>query len=213
MSGGGNDDEFLWLISLSDLMILLFIFFVVLFSFTYKKISALDMKRISEIMRTGKIPEMPADKLKKQLDEFTETEKLKEMIDVIKEDDTIRLEIKDRVLFASGQYIPHESGTVVLSKLAKILETVPKEFKVGIEGHTDDIPLRSEAIRDNWELAARRALAVFYVMNLSNELQKRIVVMAYGEQKPLVPNRDPTGLLLPENQARNRRVTLRLFEL
>ena len=212
MSQEGGDDEFLWLISLSDLMILLFIFFVVLFSFTYKKVSALDMKRIAEVMRTGKVPEMPADRLKKQLDEFTKTEQLTALIDVIKEDDTIRLEIKDRVLFGSGQYIPHESGITVLHKLSKIMETIPKEFQIGIEGHTDDIPLRSESIRDNWELAARRSLAVFYVMNVSPELQKRVVVMAYGDQRPLVPNRDVSGIPLPDNQAKNRRVTMRLFE-
>lgn len=213
MSDGGGDDEFLWLVSLSDLMILLFIFFVLLFSFTYRKISALDMARIAEIMRTGKELETPADKLKKQLDEFTKSEQLTDLIDVVKEDDTIRLEIKDRVLFASGQYIPHESGVGILQKLSKIMETVPKQYQVGIEGHTDDIPLRSEAIRDNWELGARRALAVFYVMNVSEELQKRVVVMAYGDQRPLVPNRDPTGTSLPDNQAKNRRVTVRLFEM
>ena len=32
-----DSGEFLWLTSLSDLMILLFVFFVMLFSFTYKK--------------------------------------------------------------------------------------------------------------------------------------------------------------------------------
>lgn len=213
MSSGGGDDEFLWLISLSDLMILLFIFFVVLFSFTYKKVKAVDMMRIAEIMRTGKVPEMPADKLKKQLDEFTKQENLNQVIDVIQQDDTVRLEIKDKVLFASGDYIPTETGVVILQKLAKIMETVPKNFQIGIEGHTDDLPLKGETIRDNWELSARRSLAVFYVMNLSQELLKRLVVMAYSDQRPLVPNRDETGAAILDNMAKNRRVTIRLFEM
>lgn len=212
MSDGG-DDEFLWLISLSDLMILLFIFFVVLFSFTYKKVKNVDFSRIAEIMRTGKASETPAEKLKKTMDEFTKTENLDNLIEVVLEDDTVRLEIKDKVLFASGDYIPTEGGVVVLQKLSKILETVPKEFQIGVEGHTDDVPLRGASIRDNWELAARRSLAVFYVMNLTENVLKRIVVMAYGDQRPLVPNRDPAGVSLPENQAKNRRVTIRIFQL
>ncbi len=212
MSEGG-DDEFLWLISLSDLMILLFIFFVVLYSFAAKTVKAVDMIRLAETMRTGKVPEMPSDVLKKRLDEFTKKENLSEMIDVVNENDTVRLEIKDKLLFASGDYVPTEGGVMVLHKLSKIMETVPKEFQIGIEGHTDDVPLRGESIRDNWELSARRSLAVFYVMNVSPELMKRIVVMAYGDQRPLVPNRDPAGDPLPDNQAKNRRVTLRLFQL
>ncbi|MBI1859566.1 MAG: OmpA family protein [Deltaproteobacteria bacterium] len=212
MSGGG-DDEFLWLMSLSDLMILLFIFFVVLFSFTYKKVKNVDMSRIAEIMRTGKASETPAEKLQKKMEEFTKQEHLDQMIEVVREEDTVRLEIKDKVLFASGDYIPTEGGVIVLAKLSKVLETVPKEFQIGIEGHTDDVPLRGASIRDNWELAARRSLAVFYVMNVTPELLKRIVVMAYGDQRPLVPNRDPAGNSLPENQAKNRRVTVRIFQL
>ena len=212
MSGGG-DDEFLWLMSLSDLMILLFIFFVVLFSFTYKKVKNVDMSRIAEIMRTGKASETPAEKLQKKMEEFTKTEKLDQLIEVVRDEDTVRLEIKDKVLFSSGDYIPTEAGVTVLQKLSKILETVPKEFQIGIEGHTDDVPLKGASIRDNWELAARRSLAVFYVMNLTPEILKRSVVMAYGDQRPLVPNRDPAGNSIPENQAKNRRVTVRIFQL
>lgn len=212
MSGGG-DDEFLWLISLSDLMILLFIFFVVLYSFAAKTQKAVDMIRLAETLRTGKVPEMPSDVLKKRMDEFIKQENLSQMIEVSNENDTVRLEIKDKLLFASGDYIPTENGVQVLYKLAKIMETVPKEFQIGIEGHTDDVPLRGETIRDNWELAARRSLAVFYVMNVSTELLKRIVVMAYGDQRPLVPNRDEAGVPIPDNMAKNRRVTIRLFQL
>ena len=49
----GKKDEFLWLISLSDLMILLFIFFVVLFAFTYQKVKSSDLARILTVVTEG----------------------------------------------------------------------------------------------------------------------------------------------------------------
>jgi chemotaxis protein MotB len=48
-------------------------------------------------------------------------------------------------------------------------------------------------------------------LNLSPELKKRTVLMGFGEMKPLAPNRDPSGKAIPNNQKKNRRVTVRIF--
>ncbi len=48
-------------------------------------------------------------------------------------------------------------------------------------------------------------------LQLNEKLMKRTVIMGYGEMQPLAPNSDVNGRPQPKNQARNRRVTIRVF--
>lgn len=91
------------------------------------------------------------------------------------------------------------------------MEIIPPPFQVGIEGHTDDVPISTAQIKDNWDLSSRRALAVRESLNLTEKLKGRTVVMAYGDTRPVAPNRTPAGEAIPENQSKNRRVTVRIF--
>lgn len=203
--------EFLWLVSLSDLMMLLFIFFVVMFSYSYKKIKKNDFRQLVAEIRHEQVPKTPVDQLKQNLTNWVNEQKLQDQISVNKVDDTLRVEIKDKVLFSSGEFMPNKSGTEILKLLAKTLESIPSPYQLGIEGHTDDSPVHTDAIEDNWDLSAKRALWVMYSLNLSAALSKRTVLMAHGDNDPIVPNRDDKGDPLPENQSKNRRVTLRIF--
>lgn len=203
--------EFLWLISLSDLMILLFIFFVVLFSFTYKRLKESDFKQIVATLRNEKPPENPIDQVGGRFRDWVQKEKLADLIDVKSTDDSVSVEIKDKLLFTSGEATPNFQGIAVLRRLAKVLEKVPDPYRIGIEGHTDDSPISSRTTRDNWELSSQRALAVLYSLDLNRETLGRSIVMAYGEMKPVVPNRDKNGRPIPANQSKNRRVTLKIF--
>lgn len=203
--------EFLWLISLSDLMILLFIFFVVMFSFTYKKLKATDVQRIVATLKNEKPPETPTDKIEKKLSQWVEEEKLSQQVSVTKKDDTVELQIRDQLFFSSGKYDIRPEGLGALSSLAKTLEKVPAPLRIGIEGHTDDIPISNKEIADNWELSAKRSMAVLRALKLSPELLKRTSAIAQGDVQPLVPNRDAAGIPQPSNQAKNRRVTIRIY--
>lgn len=205
-------DEFLWLISLSDLMILLFIFFVVLFSFTKGKLKENDMKRIVATLKQEPLPPDPVDKIKEKLEKLVEEQKLKDQISIEKTaDGAVELQIKDKLLFSSGEFVPTILGDQLIKLLAKTLEQTPPNYTIGIEGHTDDTPIHTAHILNNWDLSAKRSLAVFSAMNLSAQIQKRSILMAYGQMKPIAPNRTEQGQPIPENQSKNRRVTIRIF--
>jgi len=206
-----NHDDFLWLISLSDLMILLFVTFVVMFSFSYKKLKQQDFQKIIAALRNQQPPQDPIDVVKTNLNEWVAEQKLSDQIAVKKSDEDVVLEIRDGVLFSVGDFAPHSEGLRLMQQLKSTLEGIPPAYKIGIEGHTDDSPIHTARIEDNWDLSAKRALAVFRALNLSPQLHKRTVVMAYGDTRPLVPNRDEAGTIIPANQAKNRRVTLRVF--
>ena len=209
--GHGGDDEFLWLVSLSDLMILLFVFFVVLYSFAGKNMKQQDFLRISASLRHEAAPKDPIDEVESNVKKWVTSLKLGDKVMVKKEDDALRVDITDRLLFSTGDFEPHTQGQHVIGLMKGILEKVPVPYQIGIEGHTDDDPIHTTQIKDNWDLSAKRALSVMHTMGLTPGTLKRTVLMAYGDQRPLVPNRDKKGNAIPLNQAKNRRVTIRIF--
>lgn len=76
---------------------------------------------------------------------------------------------------------------------------------VRIEGHTDNRDLRTERIRDNWELSAARAMTVFRFFTETGEIPaSRFSVVGYGDRRPLASNLTASG------RNRNRRVTITL---
>lgn len=206
-----GEDEFLWLISLSDLMILLFIFFVVLFAFTRNKLNQNDLAKVVAALKNKQPPPDPVETIKNQLIKWVEEQKLTDQIEVTRNKDAVEVQIRDKVLFGSGEFHPHAAGEHVMELLAKTLEIIPEPFQIGIEGHTDDIPIHTKEIADNWDLSSKRALSVLNALSLSPQLLNRTVIMAYGDTRPVAPNRSPAGEPIPENQSKNRRVTVRIF--
>ena len=206
-----RDGEFLWLISLSDLMILLFVFFVVLFSFTFRKLGAAYMKHISTVMGNEVIEADPIDEIQKKLLKWVVDRKLMDDISVQQKEDSLILQIKERLLFSSGDFQVRTDGLETIKLIGSFLEQVPPPYRIGIEGHTDDNPIHSRVAEDNWELSVKRAHSVLKALQLTAEQKKRAVLLGYAEMRPLLPNRDPAGNAMTENQQKNRRVTIRIF--
>ena len=71
-----------------------------------------------------------------------------------------------------------------------------------VEGHTDNIPIRSSSFPSNWELSAARAASVVRYLSIEGISPQRMGAMGYGEFRPVVRNDTPKGRL------KNRRVVL-----
>lgn len=207
-----NEGEFLWLVSLSDLMILLFVFFVVLFSFSFKNMSASELIEAVAVLNGN--PDTAIDDIEDKLKESLSQKGLADMVDVTQSRGTLTMDIKDAVLFDSGSYHLKDKSRALLSSMSRAFEDIPYQYHLEIEGHTDDSPYfatRSGLITDNWHLSLMRAYEVFENLGLSEELKERVKIVGYGPMKPLVPNRDSDGHPIPENRAKNRRVTIRIY--
>jgi chemotaxis protein MotB len=75
-----------------------------------------------------------------------------------------------------------------------------------IEGHTDNIPIRTKRFRDNWQLSTERALSVLDFLLKNKGLNaSRFGAAGYGEFNPIVPNDTP------DNRSLNRRVDIVLI--
>ncbi len=106
----------------------------------------------------------------------------------------------DAVLFASGSSAFGPQGEQIIDAIAPALSEFNNE--VLIEGHTDDVPLRSHGY-DNWNLSADRALAVLKRLTGPHGLApERLAATGYGEHRPREANDNDEG------RTANRRVEL-----
>jgi chemotaxis protein MotB len=78
-----------------------------------------------------------------------------------------------------------------------------KKAKIEVQGHSDDIPIRTSRFRSNWELSSSRAVSVAHELMLGGDISsRRFQISGYADTQPLVPNNSS------ENRARNRRVEI-----
>ena len=106
------------------------------------------------------------------------------------------------VLFDSGKAKLREDSLEILDKVARILSEEVAENDIGIEGHTDNQPIKYSKWKSNWELSAHRALSVLHHIESRGVNPKRLSAVGYGEYKPVAPN-DTS-----ENRQLNRRVEI-----
>ena len=205
-----NEGEFLWLVSLSDLMMLLFVFFVVLFSFSYQKLSPKDFKKMNAVIK-GEEVENSLDKIQKKLLKWVISKNLLKDIDILQKEDSLIIQIKEKILFQSGDSHLKESSHEIVKLIGSALTKIPAPYRIGIEGHTDNNQILIENFDGNWSLSSQRTLSVLRALKLKEETLQRVVLMAYGSQKPLLPNINKKGRPNIKNQAKNRRVTIRVF--
>ncbi len=213
----------MWMLTFSDLVILLLTFFVLLLSmanmdpirfrqannsiknaFGWRSESSapeFSLPVLSSPPKTIFQP-IPIDNGTIQYFKRVETElkqvKVNDTVEAVKKDnDSIVLRINDSVLFDKGQVTLNPSSYPLLRKVADIVRPLPMNMR--IEGHTDNMPVTSS--RTNWDISVARAVAVmrFYKRNQLFQLD-RMCSVGYGESRPLAPNTTPEG------QRQNRRV-------
>ncbi len=111
------------------------------------------------------------------------------------------VEVGTDILFASGSAQLSPEGKAAIAEVAAVLAGIEgKRFQV--EGHTDNVPIKTAKYPTNWELAADRALTVTKTMIEAGLTPDRVSGASFGEFKPAAPNDTP------ENKARNRRIEI-----
>ena len=120
-------------------------------------------------------------------------------IDIETRTDSVRLDIADSILFAPARTRLTDSGLALLKDLAKTLKTLP--WSLSVEGHTDNIPIKTARFPSNWELSTARATMVARELIRHGVRPDRIRAIGYADTHPRADNATPEG------RNRNRRVT------
>ena len=215
-----------WLMTYADLMTLLLVFFVLLFSLSsmetekYKssiqsiKTQFQNDETIMGLLELMEIPESADTKITieditglrarevslfKDINKFVSSRDQGNMMGTHILDGKIIVRINGEALFDSGSADLKISGITVLNKIIKIVYEYP-EYMINIKGFTDDIPISTSRFPSNWELSAIRATTVLKHMIQKGVDPKRLTATGYGEIAPLVPNDSH------EHRAINRRV-------
>jgi chemotaxis protein MotB len=96
--------------------------------------------------------------------------------------------VLDRVLFDSGKAELRRSAYPVLDKVAQVLKEVPGQ-PIGIEGHTDNVPIQHSGWANNKALSVARANAVVsYFVEKHGLEPERVTAIGYGETRPIASN-------------------------
>lgn len=122
-------------------------------------------------------------------------------INVQYESQGARISFEDALLFDFGKADINSSGLTFLDKMTALIRI--NSFAVRVEGHTDNVPIHTNRFPSNWDLSTARAVNVVkYFVDVGKINPKRLSAVGYGESRPLVANDSPA------NRARNRRVEI-----
>ncbi len=106
------------------------------------------------------------------------------------------------VLFDSGKAQLRKDSFPKLDKVAGVLNTTVADLNVGVEGYTDNEPIRKSGWKSNWELSSARALSVLHYLSQKDVSEPRLAAIGYGEFKPVAVNATKEG------RQKNRRVEI-----
>ncbi len=105
------------------------------------------------------------------------------------------------VLFGSGSAKLSKEGAAAIQEVATVLKEIEgRSFQV--EGHTDNVPIKTAQYPSNWELAAARSVTVVKTMIEAGMPAERVSAASFGENKPAAANDSKEG------KASNRRIEI-----
>ncbi len=160
---------------------------------------------ISELKKLTKKQKEELERMQSQADELEnqlQEEIQKGEIRLKRFHNKLIINIDDKISFDSGSAALKPAVLPALEKISRILADYP-ENQIIVEGHTDNVPIKTAQFRNNWQLSTERGLSVLeYLLKHKKLDPTRFSVAGYGEYQPLVPNNSP------KNRALNRRVDI-----
>ena len=136
-----------------------------------------------------------------ELEELSEGLKRKNDIAVAYTPEGLVMRLSDRALFDVGVVAISPQAISLLQTVGDIIARTG--FEIRIEGHTDDLPIKTDQFPSNWELSTARAVNVLrYFIESSGISSQRLSAAGFGEFQPMVPNDSI------EHRAQNRRVEI-----
>ncbi|MEM1219312.1 MAG: OmpA family protein [Bacteroidota bacterium] len=114
----------------------------------------------------------------------------------------VYISLSDKMLFRSGSSTISSKADDVLSKIAQVVND-HSDFDILVEGHTDNVPISSGCVQDNWDLSVDRATAV--VRALQNKYNVDPARMTAGGRAEYIPKADNET---SEGRSTNRRTEI-----
>ena len=163
----------------------------------------LDKKK-SVIQLQGKVIQL-LDDTKKTIETSLKDQIEAQEIEVVEENDKLKVIFVDKILFDSGSADINDRGMELLQIMAGPLKD-NKEQDIVVEGHTDNIPLSAALMKrfpSNWELSTARAAAVVRFFQEQGGIEpERLSARGFSFYRPVAPNTSEEG------RHQNRRIEI-----
>ncbi len=221
-----------WLVSYADFITLLFAFFVVMYSISsvnvgkYRTVSESIKAALNPIVSPPSSPTPLTLSTNKQAltapdapgSKEVAIRKLRNLVKGIKASPQMALvrvtekvngdiviTIPDQLLFNSGEAAVRSEALPFLEGLSTAIVELNRHTRV--EGHTDNVPIRTTQFPSNWELSAARAVMVVRVLSeLFAVPSDHLAAVGHADTRPITANLDV------EQRAKNRRVEVVIME-
>ncbi|EAR61033.1 OmpA/MotB family protein [Neptuniibacter caesariensis] len=246
-----EEDNAGWIYTFADLMTLLLVFFVLLFSLSSVEVDRFEKamrslndafqgedgansvielpheapvktevpEEIEEVLPATNIADAEGEKPQENEAEFQDIElqtELNRMADEVSQelqaainsdmaeigtpkDGKLVISLKGDVVFDPGSAEFHAEMMTTFDSIVLLMKKNP-DYKLRINGHTDNIPIQTTRFPSNWDLSAIRATNVLRYMVRGGIDLERVTATGYGESVPLESNRTLEG------RAKNRRL-------
>lgn len=207
-----------WLVTYSDLVTLLLVFFVVLYTMTpgidqsqfdnfisYFQNSVGVIKNNSVVKQKSQDKDEYREQIVEQwsvVEDFLQRQNLSSQVEIEQVAEGVKITLSDSLTFNSGSSDLLPNAQRVLDEIASVFTDEIAETEV--QGHTDSDPVASNSYyRSNWHLGAARGVSVLkYIQDRSELEPERYKASSFGEYRPIAEN---TTL---EGKRRNRRVEI-----
>jgi len=212
-----SHDESNWLVSYADMMTLLCGFFIMLFSMS--TLNAPQYEKVKEEISKhfgGKF-EGATGKLTQALTAILTEAGVSKDAKVEVDQEGVAVIFESHVFFDTMNAYLTEEGraalTHITSGLMKIQNDHGHRFRISVEGHTDSRPILSGIYATNWELSGARSARVVRFLSEAGFQSDQLSAVAFGETRPKVANRLPSGEWNESALSHNRRVVLRISDM
>jgi chemotaxis protein MotB len=195
-----------WAVPWSDIMMVVFVMFAVLFIYSLSKRDIANAFRIPnatkvEASRQEVRQEITPEQLSEMSRRLRQDTRPDQISVAIDKEQSIKVSASDSLFFDLGKADIKPEAIKFLRNVAEIVKKT--KTNISIEGHTDSFPIHSPAFATNWELSVIRAVNIARFLIEENGIEpERFTVAGHSLYKPAVPN------TTPENKARNRRVEI-----
>lgn len=205
-----------WLVSYADFITLLFAFFAVMYAVS--SVDARKMETFAKGVRVafdessegdGVLPGgqgvLPSEgnalaELAATVQQQLADELASERLNVRVEPRGVIISVPEAGTFTTGNDELSDQARTLMASIAETVREIPNEIRV--EGHSDNVPIRTTRFQSNWDLSAARASRVVEFLIEQNISPERLSATGYAEFQPRVANDSDAA------RALNRRIDL-----
>lgn len=204
--GSNQDSAPAWTVTFADMVTLLLCFFIMIVAISQpdptkvEQVTESAQKALGTTGAEKRVQVLDINELVRSVERIIAQEKMQSQVEVAVTNRGVVVSAKGAMFFQSGDSAVLPQAMPLLKKLAKQINRVP--YQIAVEGHTDNVPIKSAVYPSNWELSAARAGQIVRFLVDNGVKPQRLSAVGLADTRPKRPNSNDT------NRAINRRIEI-----